>query len=63
MIVNIKLENIKLNYICPECETEFSEYIWTNCFCPNCKVQLETDFIEDEYAGIIGICKLVINTA
>ena len=58
--VDIEIKNIKLIYICPECEHEFLEFIWTNCFCPNCQVQLETDYIEDECAGLLGVCNTVL---
>lgn len=61
MKVNIKLENIKLNYFCPECNHEFSEYIWTNLHCSSCNTELETDFFEDEAAGLIGLCRTIIS--
>lgn len=56
----IELEQ-DLRYICPECDHEFYSVPWGIFTCPNCKVELDTDFIEDEYAGILGICRVIIS--
>lgn len=56
----IELEQ-DLKYICPQCDHEFYSAPWGTFNCPNCKVELDTDFSEDEYAGVLGICTVYVS--
>ena len=56
---NTMLNAVLLEYFCPNCEQDFKAEVWKIVDCPKCGAKIETDWFDDEYAGMVGTCKVV----
>jgi phage FluMu protein Com len=45
-----------IQFLCPECNEFFEAEVFVEVDCPRCGILLETDYFDDEYAGVIGVC-------
>lgn len=48
-----------LEYFCPECGHGFKAEVWTIVNCQKCGAKIETDWFDDEYAGMLGECRVI----